>query len=431
MSEQTTFPRWIPLLGGLLGSTTCGLLLYAFSKLIKPLMAEFGWAQTEVAFAYAIICFVFGLMTFPGGKLSDKIGPRNVVFFGGLVLALGFFLVSTLSPPDKAILAAGGEAAIAAKEAAKTQLYLFYLYYGVLAGFGGAFVYLPPIAVASKWWPDKKAMATGFTVVGLGIGSFIMVPIADKIIAANNGSALPVFYYVGIAMAVLVVLAALCMKNPPAGYKPAGWNPPVPAAGGPKAFRDYTYEEAKKTPQFWLLWLVYFCGSFAGLMVIGLLAKFGGDAGNTNPGLAVQCLAVANAAVRILIGPIVDKLGGTKKVFIILFSLQAIAMVALYPSGSSTLLLSVTAALIGWNYGAMFTLFPATTLNYFGITSQGSNYGLLFTAWGVAGLFGPTCGSKLQEITKSFMTPFIASAVILAIAVIILATLKAPEKKHA
>lgn len=431
MPEQTTFPRWIPLLGGLLGSTTCGLLLYAFSKLIKPLMAEFSWAQTEVAFAYALICFVFGLMTFPGGKLSDKIGPRNVVFFGGLILAAGFFLVSTLSPPDKAVLAAGGEAAIAATQAAKTQLYLFYLYYGVLAGFGGAFVYLPPIAVASKWWPDKKAMATGFTVVGLGIGSFIMVPIADRIIAANNGSALPVFYYVGIAMAVLVVLSALCMKNPPAGYKPAGWNPPVPAAGGPKAFRDYTYEETKKSPQFWLLWLVYFCGSFAGLMVIGLLAKFGGDSGNANPGLAVQCLAIANAAVRILIGPIVDKLGGTKKIFIILFALQAIAMVALYPSGSSTLFLSVTAALIGWNYGAMFTLFPATTLNYYGVTSQGSNYGLLFTAWGVAGLFGPTCGSKLAEITNSFMTPFIASAVILAIAVVILAALKAPEKKLA
>ncbi len=427
MAEKTTFPRWIPLLGGFLGSTTCGLLLYAFSLLIKPLMQEFGWAQTEVAFAYALICFVFGMMTFPGGKLSDKFGPRNVVLVGGIVLALGFYLVSTLTPPDPAVLAAGGEAA---KSAAKTQLYLFYLYYGVLAGFGGAFVYLPPIAVASKWWPDKKAMATGFTVVGLGVGSFIMVPIATRIMAAHNGSALPVFQYVGIAMAILVVTAAFCLKNPPAGYKPEGWNPPAPAGGTTaKAFRDYTYEESKKTPQFWLLWLSYFCGSFAGLMCIGLIAKHGADAGNPNPGFAVQALAITNAAVRVLIGPIVDKLGGTKKLFIILFSLQALAMLALYPTGANSVLLAATAALIGWNYGAMFTLFPATTLNYYGTSAQGSNYGLLFTAWGVAGLFGPTFGSKLQAMTNSFFAPFAAAAVVLAVAVVILATLKAPEKK--
>ena len=164
-------------------------------------------------------------------------------------------------------------------------------------------------------------------------------------------------------------------------------------------------------------------------MCIGLIAKHGADAGNPNPGFAVQALAITNAAVRVLIGPIVDKLGGTKKLFIILFSLQALAMLALYPTGANSVLLAATAALIGWNYGAMFTLFPATTLNYYGTSAQGSNYGLLFTAWGVAGLFGPTFGSKLQAMTNSFFAPFAAAAVVLAVAVVILATLKAPEKK--
>ena len=448
---QTTFPRFIPLLGGLLGSTTCGMLLYAFSVFIKPLQAQFGWSVPEVAMAYAIICLLFGLITFPAGRLSDKYGPRKVVFFGGLIMAFGFFMVSTISPPDQAVLAAGGDAA---RAAGKTQLYLLYLYYGVIAGLGGGCVYLPPIATAPKWWPDRRALATGFAVVGLGLGSFIMAPLATVMIN-HFGSALPVFKYVGVAMGIMVVLASLCLKVPPAGYKPAGWNPPAPvdSAGAKKEYRDYTYDETKRSAQFWLLWIAYFCGSFAGLMVIGLIAKHGIDAMTiayrVKEGLdatatipadvaksiamaaagAPSALAIFNALARIMIGPLADKIG-TKKIFVVLFAIQVVAMLFLFPAGKTAAMLAVVAGLIGWNYGAMFTLFPSTLLTYYGPTAQGSNYGLLFTAWGVAGFCGPYLGGRLQAMTGSFFVPFVVSSVVLVIAVVILATVKPPEKKH-
>lgn len=447
---KTTFPRFIPLLGGLLGSTTCGMLLYAFSVFIKPLQAQFGWTVPEVAMAYAIVCLLFGLITFPAGRLSDKYGPRKVVLVGGLVMTFGFFMVSTITPPDPAVIAAGGDAA---RAAAKTQLYLLYLYYGVIAGLGGGCVYLPPIATAPKWWPDRRALATGFAVVGLGLGSFIMAPLATVMIN-HFGSALPVFKYVGVAMGVMVVLASLCLKVPPAGYKPAGWNPPAPAGGigAHKGYRDYTYEETKRSTQFWLLWVAYFCGSFAGLMVIGLIAKHGIDAMTiaykVKEGLdaaaivpadvaknialaaagAPSALAIFNALVRILIGPLADKIG-TKKIFVTLFTIQVIAMLLLFPAGKTAAMLAVVAGLIGWNYGAMFTLFPSTLLNYYGPTAQGSNYGMLFTAWGVAGFFGPYLGGRLQAMTGSFLIPFVVAAVVLIFAVVILAAIKAPEKK--
>jgi OFA family oxalate/formate antiporter-like MFS transporter len=415
-------------------------------------MKQFGWTVPEVAMAYALICLIFGLLTFPAGRISDKIGPRNVVLFGGLFMAFGFFMVSTITPPDPALLAAKDPTALAA---AKKALWMLYLYYGVICGIGGAMVYLPPIATAPKWWPDKRALATGFTVVGLGLGSFIMAPLATKMIN-HFGSALPVFKYVGMVMGVMVVMSAMCLKVPPAGYKPAGWNPPAPAggAGAPKAYRDYTYEETKSTPQFWLLWVAYFCGSFAGLMVIGLIAKHGIDAMTleyiAKNGLkaaadvpadevkkiamaaagAPSMLAIFNAAVRIMVGPLADKIG-TKQIFVVLFALQCVAMLLLFPAGKTAAMLAAVAGLIGWNYGSMFTLFPATLLQYYGPTAQGSNYGLLFTAWGVAGFCGPYLGGKLQATTGSFFVPFIVSAVVLAVAVLILLTLKAPEKKHA
>jgi len=408
---KATQPRWIPLLCGLISSTTCGMLLYAWSVFIKPLNAEFGWGRAEIAMAFAICCLVFGLVTIPAGRISDKIGPSKVVIAGGIILAIGFVLSGFIQ--------------------SKFQLYLTY---GVLAGFGGGVIYLPPIATAPKWWPDRRALATGFAVVGLGLGSFLMGPLATYIIESPGMGWRYVFWYCGVAMGILAIGAGLMLKVPPAGWKPAGWTPPAPpaGAGGPKVTRDWTHEESKTDSKFWLLYLAYFCGSFAGLMVIGHLAGFGRDAGLTAMAAAgaVSSLAFANAATRILSGFFVDKIG-IRVYFAVTFLLQTIAMVAIFQLGGSVAGLSLIAILIGWNYGAMFTLFPATCLQFYGPTAQGSNYGLLFTAWGLAGFAGPWVGGYLKDMTGTYYAPFLCAAALCALGCIILFTTKPPEKRSA
>ena len=400
----TTFPRWVPLLLGLLGSTTCGMLLYAWSVFIKPLNAEFGWTRAEIAMAFAICCLVFGLVTFPAGRWSDKYGPKLVVCGGALLLGIGFVLSGFIQ--------------------SKMQLYITY---GVIAGLGGGMIYLPPIATAPKWWPDRRALATGFAVVGLGLGSFLMGPLATYII--TNYGWRSVFWWCGIGMCVMALVAGSLLKVPPKGWAPAGWKPPAPAAGAPKVSRDYTHEEARGTPQFWLQYLAYFCGSFAGLMVIGHLAGHGRDRGLSpmEAASAVSALAFANAATRILSGWFVDKIG-IKVYFTCLFVLQTAVMLLLYPAGAGVLTLGLCSALIGWNYGAMFTLFPATCLQYFGPTAQGSNYGLLFTAWGFAGFAGPWVGGWLKDVSGTYYMPFIVGSAVVAVAVLVIALTKPPAK---
>ncbi|HOS38103.1 MAG TPA: OFA family MFS transporter [Spirochaetota bacterium] len=404
--NAATIPRWLPLVGGVFSSTTCGALLYAWSVFIKPLNADFGWSRADIALAFAICCLVFGLMTYPAGRLSDKYGARIVVFIGGAILCAGFVLSGFIE--------------------SKTQLYITY---GLVAGFGGGLVYLPPIATAPKWWPDHRALATGFAVVGLGLGSFIMAPLATYII--QNYGWRSVFIYVGAAMGVMAILASFTLKTPPAGWKPAGFNPVVPTSGG-RETRDFTYHETFKTAQFWMLYVAYFCGSFAGLMVIGHIAGHGIDRGiePMKAAGAASWLAIFNAAARVLIGIIGDKIG-VKKSFVGIFALQVAAMALLYPAGYTYWALWMVAALIGWNYGSMFTLFPATCIQFFGITSQGTNYGLLFTSWGLAGFAGPYVGGWLKDSTGTYLAPFVVGAVVVAISVIIIALVKAPEKKHA
>ena len=166
-----------------MGSTTCGALLYAWSVFIKPLHVEFGWNRADIALAFAIACLVFGLITYPAGRLSDKYGPRIVVLIGGIILGIGFVLSGYIQT--------------------KWQLYVTY---GLVSGLGGGLVYLPPIATAPKWWPDRRALATGLAVVGLGLGSFIMAPLATYII--ENFGWRSVFVYVGTGMGIMAPMRA-------------------------------------------------------------------------------------------------------------------------------------------------------------------------------------------------------------------------------
>lgn len=407
-NASNIMPRWVPLLGGVLGSTVCGLLLYAWSVFIKPLTTEFGWSRADIAMAFSICALVFGLTTFIAGKMSDKYGPRIVVIFGSIILSTGFILSGFIQD--------------------KWQLYLSY---GLISGFGGGLVYLPPIATAPKWWPDRKALATGFAVVGLGIGSFIMAPLATYIITDPELGWRYVFIYVGIAMGIMGMIAALCLAVPPAGWKPAGWNPASATVNSIAApGRDYLFGEAIRTKQFWLLYLSYFCGCFAGLMVISHIAGHGTDAGLApmQAAAAVSTLAITNAAVRILIGVVADRVG-TRLSLLIVFSLQVIGMALLYPAGPSAVFLGIIAGIIGWNYGAMFTLFPTACLQYYGPTAQGANYGLLFTAFGLAGFAGPLVGGLLKDITGTYYAPFIAGAIVVSLSVLISIILKPPLSK--
>jgi OFA family oxalate/formate antiporter-like MFS transporter len=403
------WPRWVPLVGGILGSTTCGLLLYAWSVFIKPLSEEFGWSRADIAMAFSICALVFGLTTFVAGKLSDRFGPRIVVLAGSIILGVGFSLAGFVESK-------GG----------------LYLTYGLVAGFGGGLVYLPPIATAPKWWPDRRALATGFAVVGLGLGSFIMAPLATAIIEDPALGWRAVFHYVGIAMGVMGVLSALCLSVPPAGWKPAGWSAPAPSSPRAQTARDFTFAETVRSRPFWLLYAAYFCGCFAGLMVIGHIAGHGRDAGLEPMAAAgaVSALAIFNAVTRILVGAIADRVG-TRRSFLGIFVLQVAAMALLFPAGSHVWLLGAVAALIGWNYGAMFTLFPATCLQYYGQTSQGANYGLLFTAFGLAGFAGPLVGGVLKDTTGSYLVPFLAGAVLVAVAVGIIAVIRPPAARYA
>ena len=198
--QQDGISRWWRVVGGLSMNLALGSL-YAWSVFVAPLEKQFGWKRAQTSNVFTIAVVVFAITFVVAGRLQDKLGPFKIALIGGILVSLGFFLC------------------------AYTQS-LTYLYtcFGVIGGLGNGFGYACPIPVMAKWFPDKRGLAVGLAVAGYGGGSAIFGPLAAlKLIPAYG--VFTTFQILGVIFLVMTVFGAFLMKNPPAGYRPAGWTP--------------------------------------------------------------------------------------------------------------------------------------------------------------------------------------------------------------
>jgi len=384
--------RWLVVFGALLIQVSLGAI-YIYSVFKPALMERFpGWSHTDLALPSQLVLGFFAVSMIFAGRIQDKVGPRLIATIGGLLLGLGL---------------------IVAKYA--TGLGMFIAGFSVLGGIGIGAAYVCPIATCVKWFPDKRGLITGLAVAGFGAGGLVFTPIAKSLIEAQG--IMQTFMWLGIIFLVAVVVGAQFMRNPPVGWRPEGWSPPAPASGTSPAKEDYTWQEMLKTLQFWLLWLTYFAGCTAGLMVImnttnvwqsfSLLSAFTGEAAVsgdfyadviTKGASAVIVVSILNAAGRIFWGRVSDSLG-RKATLLIMFLASGITMLALNWMSSYALYLTGI-GIVGMCFGGFLALFPAVTADTFGTKNVGANYGWMFTAYGAGGLFGPWLAPKLMEVVR-------------------------------
>ena len=221
------------------------------------------------------------------------------------------------------------------------------------------------------------------------------------------------------------------MIFPPEGWKPAGWNPPELQAGASPAAGtvDFTSGEMLKTPQFYMIFLTFLFGAGAGLMSIGLMKLFPSQAliaNNIDPteasaiaGTAMAVFfALANGLGRIVWGAVSDKLG-RKPSLIVMTAIQGIMVIAFQWMAGIPAMLYLGAAVIGFNFGGNFALFPTITADTFGTKHVGQNYGWVFLAYGVGGIAGPILGGKLGDLGRFPLAFSILGVLVLAAAVLI------------
>ncbi len=384
MARATMSRGWIVTFAGLGINLALGVL-YSWSVIAKTLskpVAEggWGWSSGQASLPYAIGVGVFALSMVFAGRAQDKFGPRIVATIGGALCGIGM------------IVASFGTAANALP---------ILLGFGLLTGLGIGLGYAAATPAAVKWFPPaRKGLITGLVVAGFGLASVYIAPLTTWLLGTQHVSG--TFRVLGIAFLLVTVGLAQLLQNPPAGYLPAAASVKADAGAPAAKIDDYDWREMVRTRQFALLWCMYAFSAFAGLMIIGHMAKIAAaqltsiDLGF----LLVAVLAIGNASGRVVAGIVADRIGGTRTMLVV-FVAQACMMGALAFSATPVTLIPVAAA-IGFCYGANLSLFPSTTAGYFGTKNLGVNYGLVFTAWGVGGVFGSMTAGSIVDSTGTY-----------------------------
>lgn len=385
--------RWWRVVGGLSMNMALGTL-YAWSVFVAPLESRFGWTRADTSMVFTIAVSVFALSFVAAGRIQDKYGPLGCSLVGGILVSLGFYLCSFT-----------------------TSLNYLYVCFGVIGGLGNGFGYATPIPVMAKWFPDKRGLAIGLAVGGYGAGSAIFGPLAQlKLIPTYGLSA--TFQILGAIFLVMTVAGALLLRNPPPGYKPSGWSP-AEAQIDANA-RQFTPSEMLRTPAFYLMWIGYALGCSAGLMVISQLVPFAKSVGLAAASLSTLTLvigAVGNASGRILSGWMSDRLGRIN-VLRTMIGISVVAMPALYAAGSNVALLYAAVFVVYWCYGTQLSVNGVAAADFWGTANAGINYGILFTAWGVAGIVGPRIGGVLYDRYHNYEAAFSIAAGLAAVALL-------------
>ncbi|MGB8066020.1 MAG: OFA family MFS transporter [Candidatus Sulfotelmatobacter sp.] len=393
--------RWWHVVGGVTMNLALGSL-YGWSVFVAPLEKEFHWKRADTSNVFIIAVVVFALSFIVAGRLQDKLGPFKISLTGAILVSLGFFLCSYADSITK-----------------------FFIFFGVLGGLGNGFGYATPIPVMSKWFPDKRGLAVGLAVGGYGAGSAVFGPLAASYLIPHFGWR-ATFQVLGVIFFVMTVFGAFLLKNPPASYRPAGWAPAASKAAA--STYDFTPGEVLRTPSFYLLWVGYALGCAAGLMVISQLLPFAKSVGIPSTMLASFGLvvgAVGNASGRILSGWMSDHLGRIN-VLRLMIGISMVAMPILYYVGGNVVALFVMLFIVYWCYGTQLSVNAATAADFWGTKNVGINYGMLFTAWGVAGLLGGRIGGMLYDKYHNYQMAFYTAAVLAAVALICELTAKRP-----
>ena len=373
--------RWVVLFFSILSMVAVANFQYGWTLFVPPLQKHLGQEQAVIQVAFTLFVLLETWLVPFEGWLVDKFGPKLLVMIGGLAAGLGWVL--------------------SGKAESVTELYAAY----GLAGLGAGVVYGTAMGSAMKWFPDHRGLAAGLTAAGFGAGSaFTVSPIANMI---NNAGYQNAFIQWGIIQGAVVVVAALFLRSPPAGWLPAGWKQATHAEQVKKrqSTYDFTSGQMASTPQFWLMYMMMALVATGGLMAVAQLNPMAVDYKVdkvpvslfwiTLPALqfALSADRIINGLCRPFWGWISDHIG-REKTMALAFGLEAVAIFVLIQFARNPLLFVICSAFTFFGWGEIFSLFPALCGDFFGRKHATANYGFLYTAKGTASVFVPI-GSAL------------------------------------
>ncbi len=411
---------WKPLQAALVGADgkplpecSAGAVTFAEKSLgtLKALTAtDCNWSQFDLGWMYTFFFVLLGVSAAIWGGWLERAGPRKAglvatfCWCGGLVIAaIGVYI---------------------------HQLWLMWLGAGVIGGIGLGLGYISPVSTLIKWFPDRRGMATGMAIMGFGGGAMIGSPLATILMqhfrTPTNTGVWETYMTMAAIYFAFMLIGAFGYRLPPPGWKPEGWTPP-PVTNRMITSANVHLDNAHKTPQFWLLWLILCMNVSAGIGIIGaaspmLQETFGGAlAGDASVGYAqlkqnlelaakaagvgagfVGLISLFNIFGRFAWASSSDKLGRKTTYFIFFVLGAALYVLASFAADWKILALFVGSfCIIASMYGGGFATIPAYLADMFGTQFVGAIHGRLLTAWSTAGIVGPVIVNYMHDTRQA------------------------------
>jgi len=375
--------RWMQLTMGIICMAMIANLQYGWTLFVNPMHDKMGWTKAAIQVAFSVFVLTETWLVPVEGWAMDKFGPRPVVMFGAVLVALAWVMNSMADSLEFLYVAA------------------------VIAGVGAGCVYGTCVGNALKLFPDKRGLAAGLTAAGFGAGAAItIIPISNMVHTAGYQQA---FFTFGLLQGGVILVLALFLVRPPVKTVAAA----VSNKANPMSQRNFTPKEMLKTPVFWLLYVCFVLVAAGGLMAAAQVAPIAKDYsvaklpmdvfGGTMPLLTLVLVIdnLCNGFTRPLTGWISDKLG-RENTMLVVFTGEGVAMLGLMQFGHDPIGFLIFAPLIFLCWGEIFSIFPAVSGDTFGSKYAAANNGFLYTAKGTASLLVPLA-SVLKSSTGSWV----------------------------
>jgi MFS family permease len=375
---------------------------YAFSVFNLPMTKLLGitqsttddWKLTDLGWIFSLGIFFLGMSAALLGRWVEEGGPRRAMFTAALCWSGGFLL--------------------SAIGVYLHTLWIIYIGYGVVGGFGLGIGYISPVSTLIKWFPDRPGMATGMAIMGFGGGAFIASPLSvwlmSQFTTATHVGVGETFIVMGLIYFCFMMVGAAIVRVPPDGWAPEGFVAPSESAKMITAHNVFVYE-ALRTPQFWLIWWVLCLNVTAGIGVLGQASAmsqemFKGQVTAVAAAGFVGLFSLFNMGGRFVWSSTSDYIG-RKNTYFVFFALGTVLYALVPHTGSIGSVGAFVAcyAVIFSMYGGGFATVPAYLRDMFGTRYVGAIHGLLLTAWSMAGIFGPVLVNYIRQYNVDHGVP--------------------------
>ncbi|MCW2616829.1 MAG: transporter [Frankiales bacterium] len=357
--------------------------VYALSVFKTPLVEKFDTSETAIAVVFSIAIVMLGLSAAFGGKWMERNGPRKAMFLSAVCFCSGL-LIGSLGVQTE-------------------QLWLLYLGYGFIGGIGLGIGYISPVSTLIKWFPDRPGLATGMAIMGFGGGAFIASALSAQLLsrytslpsdAVPTDAVVPAFVTLGLGYLVFMMFGVFTVRVPPEGWRPQGWEPRESHGNKMMTTANVSADNALKTKQFWLLWVVLFCNVTAGIGILEQASPmirdfFPDDVTAATAAGFVGLLSLFNMGGRFIWSSTSDVIG-RKPTYMLYLGVGGVLFSFLATAGDTAVPVFVLLACVIISfYGGGFATVPAYLKDLFGTFQVGAVHGRLLTAWSAAGVAGP------------------------------------------